>query len=217
MLERALDIAVHIAGVLYAVLCRSELDDRSGAGLRISTAVQLLMLSSSALYNSFWWSKLGKLFLWMDSTAIFVMIAGTEVSFIVSIKSSPLHMLVLSSASACAVAGVMGCSYLHWPWPCWQQPIENSAEYTKWHARLFLGYVVLASFSLLLLPALLRQPSCMLLFLLGLGAYTSGLSFYMHSSWYCQRGLWHACVLTGTVLHHCAVRIFTSVQDHTKL
>lgn len=192
---------VHVTGIWLAATSLAALENHTPTALCIFSAVRAVMLVCSALYNTLWWTYLGSFLLWLDTTAIYGMILGTEVSFIAAVTASKTHFILLVAASSCAAGGV-GCNlYLNWPWPCWRLP----ARRVLWKHTILYSYLLLASLSVLLLPSLLSHVHCLSFFVAGHAVYLAGLVFHKNSSWRFQRGVWHLCVLAGAQLHYQAL------------
>lgn len=203
--ETAFDLVVHVFGLAYAATCVLALDAGSSLGVRVYVAVQGVMLVCSAQYNALWWSRAGGLLLWIDKVAIVVMIFGTEVAFALALGDTGLLVWLAVAAGPCAASVLAVNLFLNWPWPCWAQPAPATVEYSAWNEWMQCVYLLMSSMSVMLVHSLLNQRDSLAWFVFGNAVYLLGVVCYALNDLPYQRGLWHACVLAGAVMHYTAL------------
>lgn len=211
--ETVFDIAVHVWGLAYAATCVLALDAGSSRGVRVYVAVQGVMLVCSAQYNALWWSRAGGLLLWMDKVAIVVMIFGTEIAFTLALEEMDLLVWLALATGPCAASVLMVNMFLNWPWPCWEQPAPATAAYGAWNEWMQCVYLLMGSMSVMLVHSLLKQRDSLAWFVFGNAVYLLGVMCYVLSDIPFQRGLWHACVLAGAVMHYTALSVLDPVHE----
>lgn len=194
--EHAADVAVHVAGILFAVNAGAWLLSHvTGVGVVASVSVYcaglFAMLSASAAYNL---CPLGRARDWLrrfDHAAIFVMIAATYTPFAVNRLPEPASGTILGLVWLGAVLGVtMKMLY------------PRRFEFANLVLYLAMGWLVVT----VIRPLSARMASLDLALLVAGGlVYSAGVAFYLSERLPYHKAIWHAFVLVAAGLHFAAV------------
>jgi hemolysin III len=160
-----------------------------------ATTMALLYLAST-LYHALPQNRAKQVFLVLDHSAIYLLIAGTYTPFTLGVLQGPWGWSLLVIVWGLAVAGVVlkaiGRMERRW---------LSTALY------IGMGWLVLAVAQ----PLWLRMPGAGLVWLLVGGlAYTVGAGFYMASRVRYCHFVWHLFVLAGTGCHFIAVLYYAN-------
>jgi hemolysin III len=197
--ERRADLWVHVVGLVLAVIGGGVLFTASfeAGGMGLATAVALyaacvvLMLVCSSAYNLTRPSKLRPLFLRLDQSAIFLLIAGSYTPFTTQRLEGSLAVTMTGLIWAMAIAGVIG-----------KLTLRNVSEKVWIACYVALGWVAVFA-----LKPLMDNTSlvAMMLLLAGGLIYTAGVPLFLHNRCPYRRAVWHGFVVSAAMVHQAAV------------
>jgi hemolysin III len=158
----------------------------------IFSATMMLLYLISTLYHALPHGRTKRLFLKLDHSAIYLLIAGTYTPFALGVLNGAWGWTLFGLIWGLAVIGLVlkACDQL-------SHPILSTALY------LIMGWLVLIAAA----PLIARVPAVGLLWLVGGGlAYTAGVAFFA-TDHHLRYGhcIWHLFVLAGTTCHFFAV------------
>ncbi|KAA5606747.1 hemolysin III family protein [Roseospira marina] len=197
--ERWLDGAVHVTGVVLAILAFVILLVRAiptGDAQTISavTVYGLGMLASfgmSAAYNITWAPHWKERLRRLDHAAIYLLIAGTYTPFALVNLSGWVGNALLAAIWPVALLGLV----LKLIWP-------RRFERLSLVLYLALGWIGLSAVGAMI--AALPVESLVLLLIGGL-LYSGGVAFHLAKRLRFHNAIWHMCVLVAAVCHYVAV------------
>jgi hemolysin III len=195
--EQRLDLAVHIAGILFAVNGSLWLLWHvTGVPLVISVSVYcaglLAMVTASAVYNLWPPHRPSKKVLRrLDHAAIFIMIAATYTPFAANRLVSPTGGLILAAIWLCAMFGIV-------------LKVVFPGRFEK---ASIVFYVAMGWMVVTVLKPLAASMAAMDFWLLILGGlvYSAGIAFYLLERMPFHKAIWHTFVLAAAILHFSAV------------
>ncbi len=189
----------HLFGTVLAIAGTAVLIplavQRGGAraitALSIYGAMLIVMYLSSTLYHSVR-GPAKKVFHVFDHCAIYLLIAGTYTPFTLLVLRGAWGWSLFGTIWALAVAGILKDVFFHKRFP-----ILSPILY------VLMGWLVVVAFG----PLQRSLAAAGIAWLAAGGvAYTAGLAFYGLSKRMAYgHGLWHLCVLGGSVCHYIAV------------
>ena len=161
-------------------------------GASIFCATMILLYAASMLYHAFPVGRLKRLFVVLDHSAIFLLIAGTYTPFTLGVLRDSAGWLLFGAVWGLATVGI-GLKALGRA----RHPVVSSALY------LAMGWLVLLALG----PLVESVPPAGLAWLIAGGlSYTLGVVFFVtdHRLRFGHM-VWHGFVLGGTVCHYFAV------------
>ena len=161
-------------------------------GVVVFAASMVLLYFASALYHGLPRGRAKELFLTIEHSAIYVLIAGTYTPFTLGALRGPWGWTLLVLIWAFAIFGVV-LKFLK----KLQNPVPSTCLY------LLMGWLLAVAIK----PLLAHVPLAGLLWVAAGGlAYTLGVVFFLTDS-RLKFGhfIWHLFVMTGTACHYCAV------------
>jgi len=196
----------HLVGTVMAVIGTSVLittaamngaGGRQIAALSIYGAMMVLLYLSSTLYHSFQ-GQAKKVFHVFDHCAIYLLIAGTYTPFTLVTLRGVWGWTLFGIVWALAAAGVAKDVFLH-------------GRYRVISVVLYviMGWLVVAAFG----PLKQALPMAGIWWLVAGGiVYTAGVLFFALSKHVAHmHGMWHLCVIGGSVCHYVAVFRYVAV------
>jgi hemolysin III len=190
--EQLADNIVHVVGILFAINASLWLVWHvTGMSVLVSVSIYCLglmaMICCSAAYNMMPHSRPSKTILRrLDHSAIFIMIAATYTPFAVNRLGATAGPIILAVVWLCASFGVV--MKLVWP---------RRFEWLSLGLYLAMGWVIVTVIQPLSLS--LAHVNFWLLMAGGI-VYSAGVIFYVWERIPYHRAIWHAFVLTATVL-----------------
>ena len=155
----------------------------------------ILLYTMSTLYHAFPQAKLKQLFRVFDHASIFLLIAGSYTPFtLILLRYTVKGPIICGIVWAAAILGV----------------ILNCFSVEKFTKLSMVLYVAMGWAVVFALGDVVRAlpPAGFQLLLWGGIAYTGGIVFYsMHGKKY-MHGVWHLCVLLGSILHYLCVLLY---------
>lgn len=194
--EHAVDAAIHIAGVLFAINGGLWLLFHiTGLSVVVSVSIYcaglFTMLTASAAYNL--WPR-GDTKAWLrrfDHAAIFIMIAATYTPFAVNRLEAPASDVILALVWASATVGVV-----------MKMLFPRRFEIASITLYLGMGWLVVTVIKPL--SAAMAAADFWLLVAGGL-VYSAGVIFYVAERIPYHKAIWHGLVLVAVVLHFTAI------------
>lgn len=182
--------ALAIAGTAVLIVVSSGA--RRITALAIYGAMMIAAYLSSALYHSIRHSKAKKVFHVFDHCAIYLLIAGTYTPFTLITLRGAWGWWLFGAIWTLAALGIAKDVFLHG-----KMRVLSIALY------VLMGWLIVIAFGPL--RAALPMPGITLLIAGGL-AYTIGIGFFAMSKRVAHtHGVWHLCVIAGSVCHYVAV------------
>jgi hemolysin III len=166
------------------------------AGFTISAIVfavtMIFLYFVSALYHALPTGRAKVIFLAIEHSAIFLLIAGTYTPFTLGVLRGAWGWTILWIVWGIAALGVVLKTTEHTP-----HPILSTSLY------LLMGWIIVIAIG----PLFTRMPTAGLLWLLAGGLfYTVGVIFFITDSRLRYGHLvWHLFVMAGTACHYCTV------------
>ena len=196
----------HLVGTVMAVIGTSVLltaavfsgaTARQIAALSVYGAMMVVLYLSSTLYHSLK-GRAKQVFHVFDHCAIYLLIAGTYTPFTLVTLGGVWGWTLFGTIWTLAAAGVAKDVFLH-------------GRYRAISVTLYLimGWLVVAAFG----PLKEALPMAGIAWLLAGGIiYTAGVVFFALSKHVVHmHGIWHLCVLGGSVCHYVAVFRYVAV------
>lgn len=192
-----LNAGTHLMGLLAALpavawLAHEALDTGSGRRFIVACifgAALIALFAASTLCHSTRGPR-QRLWVRLDHSAIFLLIAGTMTPFAVLTGDGWLRWVALASVWIVALWGI-------------RRTVWGDVDRPMLKVYLAVGWLA----TLVCIPALQQLPTaCATLFIAGAAAYTAGTYFFAHPG--CSRhahGIWHLFVVAGSALHFGAV------------
>ncbi len=197
----------HLVGTVMAVVGTSVLITTAafhGAGARqlvalsVYGAMMVVLFLSSTLYHSLTPGRAKQIFHVFDHCAIYLLIAGTYTPFTLVTLRGPWGWSLFAIVWALAAAGVAKDVFLH-------------GRYRAVSVVLYMvmGWLVVVAFG----PLKQALPMDGILWLVAGGiVYTAGVLFFALSKRVLHmHGVWHLCVLGGSMCHYVAVFRYVAV------
>lgn len=183
-----------IAGTAFVVpMAAMRSDMRAVVALSIYGAMLIAMYLSSTLYHSIRGPAKRVLHVF-DHCAIYLLIAGTYTPFTLLTLRGPVGWWLFGAIWTLAAAGVAKDIFFHGRF--------RAVSHVMY---VLMGWLVLVAFG----PLRAKLPVPGLLWLAAGGiVYTAGLSFYAMKRVAHSHGMWHLCVLGGSVCHFIAVALY---------
>lgn len=150
----------------------------------------VLLYASSTLYHALPEGRAKRLFLILDHSMIYVLIAGTYTPFMLVTIRGPWGWSIFGAVWGLAAAGVVFKSFF-----------VGKLKRLSTAAYLLMGWCVIVAIR----PLLASLPPAGFGWVLAGGlAYTAGVAFYA-SRWRFAHAVWHLFVLAGSACHVWAV------------
>lgn len=197
----------HLVGTVMAVVGTSVLITAAalnGAGARqlaalsVYGAMMVVLYLSSTLYHSLSPGRAKRVFHVFDHCAIYLLIAGTYTPFTLVTLRGPWGWTLFAIVWALAAAGVAKDVFLH-------------GRYRAVSVVLYvvMGWLVVVAFG----PLKQALPMDGIWWLVAGGVvYTGGVLFFALSKHVLHmHGVWHLCVIGGSVCHYVAVFRYVAV------
>jgi hemolysin III len=197
--EHAMDLAIHIAGVLFAVNATLWLLWHvTGLPVVVSVSVYcaglLGMILASAAYNLWPAHRPSKQILRsLDHSAIFIMIAATYTPFAANRLAPPAGDLILAAIWGCASFGI-----------AMKVLFPRRFELTSLGLYVAMGWIIVT----VIKPLAASVAVLDFWLLMGGGlVYMAGIAFYLIERIPYHKAIWHAFVLVAAILHFTAVAL----------
>jgi len=197
--EHRVDLAIHVAGILFAVNASLWLLWRvTGLPAAVSVSVYcaglLAMILMSAAYNL--WPAQAPSKPWLrrlDHSAIFIMIAATYTPFAANRLAPPAGTIILAAIWLCASVGI--ALKLLFP---------RRFELASLALYIAMGWMIVT-----VLKPLAASVATMNFWLLIAGGlvYSAGIAFYVIERIPFHKAIWHGFVLVAAVLHFTAIAL----------
>jgi hemolysin III len=187
----------HIVGTALAVAGTAVLIVVSSGARRITAlaiygAMMIAAYLSSALYHSIRNTKAKQVFHVFDHCAIYLLIAGTYTPFTLITLRGPWGWWLFGAIWTLAALGIAKDVFLHG-----KMRVLSIALY------VLMGWLIVIAFGPL--RAALPAPGIALLIAGGI-VYTIGIGFFAMSKRVAYtHGVWHLCVIAGSICHYVAV------------
>ena len=197
--EHLVDLAIHIAGILFAVNATLWLLWHvTGLSVVVSVSVYcaglLAMILASATYNLWPAHRPSKQILRrLDHSAIFIMIAATYTPFAANRLGPPDGTLILAAIWGCASFGI--AMKLLFP---------RRFELASIALYIGMGWMIVTVIKPLALSV--AAVNFWLLMAGGL-VYMAGVAFYLIDRIPYHKAIWHAFVLGAAILHFAAIAL----------
>ena len=197
--ELRVDLAIHVAGVLFAVNASLWLLWHvTGLPAAVSVSVYcaglLAMIVMSAVYNLWPEHRPSKQWLRrLDHCAIFIMIAATYTPFAANRLAPPEGEIILAAVWLCATFGI-GLKLL----------FPRRFELAGIGLCIVMGWMILAVIRPL--EASVARLDFWLLMAGGV-VYSAGIAFYLIERIPFHKAIWHAFVLVAAVMHFTAIAL----------
>jgi len=193
----------HVVGTVLAIVGTAVLivlasGARRVAALAIYGAMLIVAYLSSTLYHSLR-GPAKKVFHVFDHCAIYLLIAGTYTPFTLVTLRGAWGWWLFGIIWALAAAGVAKDVFLHG-----RMRVISIVLY------VLMGWLIVVAFGPL--RAALPPPGIALLIAGGL-AYTVGIGFFAMSKRVAHtHGVWHLCVIAGSICHYVAVLRYVAIR-----
>lgn len=198
-IEHRADLAVHVAGMIFAVNASAWLLAHiSGSGVLVgSVSVYCLgllaMIVASAAYNLWPHGVTKQVLRRLDHSAIFIMIAATYTPFAANRLGAVAGPTILIATWLCASAGII-----------LKMLFPRRFETASLALYLAMGWMIVT----VIKPLTASVATVDLWLLLGGGVvYSAGVAFYVVERIPFHKAIWHGCVLVAAILHYSAVAI----------
>ncbi|MCA1934999.1 MAG: hemolysin III family protein [Asticcacaulis sp.] len=204
---RHADLIVHVTGLAFALF---------GGGVALGLAVtqgllgmvaaviiyavgMIAMLAFSTAYN-FASPRFQPFLRRLDHAGIFLMIAASYTPFTTQALSGPWAWGMTAGVWTLAGLGILGKLFL---------PGVGKGVWVALY--LILGWLVVIALKPMIADV---PPAAMILLAIGGLVYSVGAIFYMMKRLKFRRAIWHGHVITGAVLHWCAVLVGVVLVGH---
>ena len=199
ILEEIINAIIHGLGVIFGIVGVAVLlifSSKNGniekiVGLSIFGATLILMYLISTLFHCLSYTRAKRVFRILDHSSIFLFIAGTYSLFtLVTLKGS-LGIILLTAVWMMAICGILFRIFY----------IDKLKLSLVMYLSLgWMGVVLAAK------PLVSHLPARGFTLLLSGGIiYSVGILFYIWKRLRFHHGLWHLCVLGGSVCHFAAM------------
>ncbi|MFL5239975.1 MAG: hemolysin III family protein [Rhizomicrobium sp.] len=197
--ERAVDLVIHVAGVLFAVnaalwLLWHVTSLSVVASVSVYCAGLLAMILASATYNLWPAERPAKQWLRrLDHSAIFIMIAATYTPFAANRLGSPAGDIILAAIWVCASIGI--ALKLLFP---------HRFETASMALYIAMGWMVVT----VIRPLAVSVGAVDFWLLIAGGlVYSAGIAFYLTERIPFHKAIWHGFVLAAAMLHFTAIAL----------
>jgi len=172
-------------------LAATRADARTIAAVAIYGCMLIVLYLSSTLYHSLR-GKAKMVFRVFDHTSIYLLIAGTYTPFTLITLRGPLGWWLFGIVWSLAAIGILKDVIFHGRF--------RAVSVTLY---VLMGWMIVAAFG----PLQRALPSVGIIWLMAGGLfYTAGIVFFAYSKRVAHmHGIWHLCVLAGSVCHYVAV------------
>ncbi|MBI3970380.1 MAG: hemolysin III family protein [Chloroflexi bacterium] len=153
------------------------------------------VFASSTLHHITTEQRLKRIYLWLDHSCIYALIAGTYTPFMLTILKGATGIVVLSAVWGFGVLGIFAKTIL-----------KIRSDLISIPFYLLMGWMVvfvLQPFSSLI------DPSGLVLLLVGGLCYSLGIVFFLLKLAYAH-AVWHVLVLAGSALHYVCVLLYVT-------
>jgi hemolysin III len=197
--ERAMDLAIHVAGIIFAVNAALWLLWHvTGLSVVVSVSVYcaglLAMITASAAYNLWPAHRPSKQWLRrIDHSAIFIMIAATYTPFAANRLMHPAGDIILAAIWLCATAGI----------------VIKVLFPRRFELAGIALYIAMGWMAVTVLKPLAVSMAAIDFWLLIAGGvvYSAGIAFYIIDKIPFHKAIWHGFVLVAAVLHFTAIAL----------
>ncbi|HEV8657061.1 MAG TPA: hemolysin III family protein [Thermoanaerobaculia bacterium] len=189
----------HLIGAVLAIggtaslilLARDRGNARAITAFSIYGAMMILLYVSSTLYHSLR-GRAKQIFHVFDHCAIYLLIAGTYTPFTLLVLRGAWGWWLFGIVWALAIAGIAKDVFFH-----------NRFRMISFVLYVLMGWLVVVAFG----PLQRSLPASGIAWLAAGGiVYTAGIVFFALSKHIVHtHGLWHLCVMGGSVCHYVAV------------
>jgi len=180
-----------IATAVAVTLTATRADARTIAAVAVYGSMLIVLYLSSTLYHSLH-GKAKLVFRVFDHTSIYLLIAGTYTPFTLITLRGPLGWWLFGIVWSLAAIGIFKDVVFHGRF--------RAVSVTLY---VLMGWMIVAAFG----PLKRALPSVGIIWLMAGGLfYTAGIVFFAQSKRIAHmHGIWHLCVLAGSVCHYVAV------------
>ena len=192
----------HLVGTVLAVIGTAFAVTLAAlrSGARTTTAIAIyggmliILYLSSTLYHSLR-GKAKQVFKVFDHTSIYLLIAGTYTPFTLVTLHGPVGWWLFGIVWALAVIGIAKDVFFH-----------GRLRSLSIALYVLMGWLIVAAIG----PLQRALPMVGIVWLaIGGLFYTAGIIFYAHSSRVAHmHGVWHLCVIGGSVCHYFTVLLY---------
>jgi len=197
--ERAMDLAVHVLGIVFAVNAALWLLWHvTGLSVVVSVSVYcgglLAMIAASAIYNLWPPHRPAKQWLRrLDHSAIFIMIAATYTPFAANRLAYPAGDIILAAIWLCATFGIV-----------LKVLFPRRFEVATIALYIAMGWMVVT-----VIKPLASSVAAVDFWLLIAGGlvYSAGIAFYLIERIPFHKAIWHGFVLVAAILHFTAIAL----------
>jgi hemolysin III len=186
--------AFALAGVVYLIVASTRGDTWLVVSCCIYGTTLVLVYLCSTLYHSLVRTRARHVFLVLDHSAIYLLIAGTYTPFMLVSMRGAVGWTLLGVVWGLAIAGVVFKSLA-----VGRFPAASATVY------LLMGWCVVFA-ARPLLHSISRHG--MMWLAVGGVAYTLGIVFFANDRLHFFHALWHVFVLAGSVAHYFAVLLY---------
>ncbi len=184
-------LAVIGTAVIVTTAAMQNAGARRITALAIYGAMLVVLYLSSTLYHSFR-GRAKQVFHVFDHCAIYLLIAGTYTPLTLITLHGPWGWTLFGLVWALAIAGVAKDVFLH-----------GKLRWISMTLYVLMGWLVVIAFE----PLRRALPASAIAWLLAGGiVYTGGIAFFAMSKRVVHtHGVWHLCVIGGSICHYVAV------------
>jgi len=182
---------VAIVGAVILVVASAGSSARLVVGCSVFASTLILVYVFSTLYHSLIRTRVRRVFQIFDHSAIYLLIAGTYTPFTLGPLYGPVGWILLATVWTLAVAGVVFKSIA-----VERFKVMSAVVY------IAMGWLVVLATGPLIRAVTWRGAAWLLA---GGICYTGGVLFFALDRYRFVHGVWHLCVLAGSVFHYFAV------------
>jgi hemolysin III len=196
-LTHAVGSVIALVGLVVLVVIASlQGDPWKIVSFSIYGATLVLLYTFSSLYHGVQ-SDLKKIFRLIDHSAIYLLIAGTYTPFTLITLRGVWGWSIFCSIWGLALVGIM-LEALH----------KSGRRVLRITIYILMGWMMIAALG----PLLRALPFSGFFWLLAGGLlYTGGVIFYaMDKKFWHAHGIWHLCVLGGSICHYVTVLVYVA-------
>ena len=187
----ALLSVVGLAVLAYRSVWSGDLVGTIGVSVYGLSAVSVF--TSSTLYHVATSRRLKNVFLWLDHSCVYALIAGTYTPFMLSVLRGTTGIAMLCAIWSLAIAGILAKTVR-----------KLRSDLISLPFYLAMGWLILV----VLRPfASQIAPSGLVLLLAGGLCFSAGLVFFV-LRWTYAHAVWHVLVLAGAALHYVSVLFY---------
>lgn len=191
-ITHGIGVLLVIVGVVTFLLLKTAASDQYKIiGFSIFALCLFLMYLISTLTHSLIFTKVKKVFMILDHSAIYLLIAGTYTPFLLTSLKGPLGYILLAVVWTLAICGI----------------VFKAIFLEKWKVISTILYISLGWLIVIAIRPLFQAVTFRIFLLMLLGGifYTLGTIFYSAKKLPFAHTIWHLFVLVGSACHFFAV------------